>query len=73
MIVKVEDSHFVQECVCGCKNRHLYSNLKIRGKFITLPMCSGCGKSIEVLLLNDKTDTHGLMVAQVFAKVATQG
>ena len=73
MVVKIEQNSFVQKCVCGHIIRHQYSSLEINGKFIILPVCEGCNKSIEILHLNSKNDEHSKKVTQIFAEVATQG
>jgi len=73
MITKVEQTKLIQKCECGHLRSLNYSDLTIRGSFIHLPVCNECNTRLEVLHLNDSENEHSLIVARVFAKVATQG
>jgi len=71
MIVKQDKNKCTQKCLCGELIEHIYSNLKIKNDTITLPPCEKCG-SLEFLIHNNQNDAHSILVAQVFANVATQ-
>lgn len=70
MIIKVENTDCIQICSsCGAKNIIGYSTLKAEGKFIKLPLCPSCGKSLEILCLGDSLNEYARIVAHIFAKV----
>ena len=60
----------IQKLSNGEKIQHYYSNLTIEGKFIRLPLHEVTG-DVEILFLNNGSDTHSEMVTQIFARVAT--
>ena len=65
MITKAEDITFTQQCVCDNKTTHNYISFTIVNETIVLPTCIVCN-SVEILLVNNNTDAHGVFVNKIF-------
>ena len=67
MIGKASEHTFTQ-LIDGVEVEHNYKDVKIRNGFIHLPKFNN---KIEVLNYNGGDDEHSLLVAKIFARVAS--